>query len=201
LDARVFPNRTSPDKLELDADRVRGQIGATLERLRTKLTPRNIVGEMAEDVGVSDLTPRAFFDFAARRHPVPTVLVGLGLGVLAFSALRSNEKSGSGALHESFAALAQSARKHHQGPCGSQAGRFCPRCRGATIRWRGASKRRRGKGRGRIGLACARAGRGETADRVGGASTPHRRARDHLCQDPKIGSRLHRQNGAHRNAG
>jgi len=89
---------------------LRGEIGVTLDQLRTKLTPRNIVGEIAESNGVADLTPRSVFDFAARRHPVSTVLVGLGLGILAFSALRSSEKNGPGALRETLAALTQSAR-------------------------------------------------------------------------------------------
>jgi hypothetical protein len=90
---------------------VRGDIGATLEQLRTKLTPRNIVGEIAESAGVADLTPRSVFDFAAQRHPVSTVLVGLGLGMLALSALRSGDKNGPGALQETLSALTQSARK------------------------------------------------------------------------------------------
>jgi hypothetical protein len=111
LDARVA---SPPDELERQADRVRGQIGATLDQLRTKLTPRNIVGEIAEGGGLLNLTPRSFVDFAARRHPVSTVLVGVGLGVLAFSVLRSSEKSGRGVLRETLGALAQSARNSFQ---------------------------------------------------------------------------------------
>ena len=107
MDARV--TGTSADELERSADRLRGDIGATLERLRTKLTPRNVLAEIAEGAGVSDLNPRSFFDFAARRHPIPTVLVTLGLGALAVSALRSRG-SGPGALQATFSALTQSAR-------------------------------------------------------------------------------------------
>jgi hypothetical protein len=110
LDARVVSPNLSPDELQQDADRARRQIGSTLERLRIKLTPRNIISEIAEGTGVQDLTPRSVVDFAARRHPVSTVLVGLGLGVLAFSVLRSSEKAGPGALHQTFSSLAQSAR-------------------------------------------------------------------------------------------
>jgi len=110
MNARVIPSDLTPDELQQDADRVRRQIGSTLERLRTKLTPRNIVNEIAEGSGVGDVTPRSVVDFAARRHPVSTVLVGLGLGVLAFSVLRSSEKAGPGALHQTFSSLAQSAR-------------------------------------------------------------------------------------------
>src|SRR5271170_3383536 len=104
----------SSDELERQADRVRSQIGATVGRLRTKLTPRNIIGEIAEGSGLRDLTPRSFVDFAARRHPVSTVLVGLGLGVLAFSVLRSSEKSGPGTLRETLGTLTESARNSFQ---------------------------------------------------------------------------------------
>ena len=111
LDARMAsPPEMSPDELEREADRVRSQIGVTVSQLRTKLTPRNIIGEIAERGGLRDLTPRSFVDFAARRCPVSTVLVGLGLGVLAFFALRSSEKSGPGALRETLGVLTQSAR-------------------------------------------------------------------------------------------
>ena len=110
MDARVVFSNLSPDELEQDADRVRRQIGSTLGRLRERLTPRNIISEIAEGSGVRDVTPRSVVDFAARRHPVSTVLVGLGLGVLAFSVLRSSEKAGPGALHQTFSSLAQSAR-------------------------------------------------------------------------------------------
>lgn len=115
MDARVAsPPEMSPDECERQADRVRSQIGATLNQLRTKLTPRNIVDEIAEGSGLRDLTPRSFVDFAARRHPVSTVLVGLGLGVLAFSVLRSSEKSGAGGLRETLGALTQSVRNTFQ---------------------------------------------------------------------------------------
>jgi Protein of unknown function (DUF3618) len=110
LNARVIPSDLSPDELQQDADRVRRQIGSTLERLRTKLTPRNIISEITEGSGMGDVTPRSVVDFAARRHPVSTVLVGLGLGVLAFSVLKSSEKGGPGALQQTFSSLAQSAR-------------------------------------------------------------------------------------------
>jgi len=99
----------SPDELEVQANRVRDQMGATVEQLRAKLTPRNIVGEISERSGVRDLTPSSLFDFAARRHPVSTVLVGLGLGVLAFAAARSSKKAGPGVLRETLGALTHSA--------------------------------------------------------------------------------------------
>jgi hypothetical protein len=116
LDARVaFPPETSPDELERQANRVRSEIGATVDQLRMRLTPRNIAAEIAEGSGLRDLTPRSFVDFAARRHPVSTVLAGLGLGVLAFTVLRSSEKSGpGGALRDTLGALTQSARNSFQ---------------------------------------------------------------------------------------
>jgi len=64
VDARTV----SPDDLEARADRLRGEIGSTLDRLRVKLRPRNLASEVAERTGVSDSTPGAVLDFAARRH-------------------------------------------------------------------------------------------------------------------------------------
>jgi Protein of unknown function (DUF3618) len=102
----------SPDDLEARADRLRGEIGSTLDRLRVKLRPRNLASEVAERTGVNDITPGAVLDFAARQHPAATALVALGLGVWAFSIFRRPSKnSGSGAVRETLGALSQSAKK------------------------------------------------------------------------------------------
>ena len=183
MDARVA---SPPDELERQADRVRSQIGATLDQLRTKLTPRNIIGEIAEGSGLRDLTPRSFVDFAARRHPVSTVLVGVGLGVLAFSVLRSSEKSGRGVLRETLGALAQSARNSFQTHAAAKREDFV---RAAEAQLSAGAEQREGrcrKGGWGIGLPVARAARGETADRVGPPSAAHRRARNDFGESRKI---------------
>jgi hypothetical protein len=132
MNARVNPSNLSPDELQQDADRMRRQIGSTVERLRTRLTPRNIVSEIAEGAGMQDVTPRSVVDFAARRHPISTVLVGLGLGVLAFSVLKSS------ATPDFFLAGAIRAKFVQRSRRGQTRG-LRPRGRGAFDRRRGAA--------------------------------------------------------------
>ena len=101
----------SPDELEARADHVRGKLGATIDSLRQRLTPRNLVDEITDRSGVRQFAPSSMFDFAARRHPVTTVLVGLGAALLAFSAVKAGGKAGSGSIRETLDELSQSARQ------------------------------------------------------------------------------------------
>jgi hypothetical protein len=87
----------SPSELEADADRLRAELGVTIDRLRHQLTPSQLAEEWAESSGLKDMTPSKFLDFAARRHPLPTILAGAGLGFLAYAATRRRH-SGNGAL-------------------------------------------------------------------------------------------------------
>ncbi len=107
MDAEIM----SPAELELRADSLRGEIGSTLDRLRVRLRPRNIADEVAERSGVRDLTPSVVFNFAAKEHPVATALVGLGLGLWAFSMLRSSGKPGPGAMRQTISTLSQSTQR------------------------------------------------------------------------------------------
>jgi hypothetical protein len=87
----------SSSELEADADRLRAQLGVTIDRLRHQLAPSQLAEEWAESSGLKDMTPSKFLDLAARRHPLPTILAGAGLGFLAYAATRRRHR-GNGAL-------------------------------------------------------------------------------------------------------
>jgi hypothetical protein len=78
----------SPSELEADANRLSAGLGVTVDRLRHQLTPAHLLGEWAESSGLKAITPDKVFDLTARRHPVPTALVGAGLGILAYAIAR-----------------------------------------------------------------------------------------------------------------
>jgi len=102
----------SPDDYEEDADRVRAQLSSTWAQLRTNLVPSNLVDEIAQQSGLREVTPATLFDYGARRHPVPTMLFGLGIGLLAFSLARSRSRNGHDAqrsVRDAAGALARSA--------------------------------------------------------------------------------------------
>ena len=84
----------SPDELEDTADRLRRQIRATLGQLRVNVAPRNLAHEIVGRAGFSDASPRDVFDAVAKRHPLTSILLMLGMGAFAFSALRSRGKIG-----------------------------------------------------------------------------------------------------------
>ena len=102
----------SPDEYEEDANRIRARLSSTWGQLRTNVVPSNLVDEIAQASGLREMTPAAAFDFGARRHPVPTALIGFGLGLLAFSFARSRPGNGNeaqGSLRNTAGALARSA--------------------------------------------------------------------------------------------
>lgn len=106
-------NTLSPAKYEQDADRVRSDLNSTWAQLRTNLTPSNLMDEISQESGLHDVTPAAVFDFGARRHPVPTALIGLGIGLLAFALARSRSgggHGGEGSVRHAAGALARSAK-------------------------------------------------------------------------------------------
>jgi hypothetical protein len=112
MNARAEP--LSPDALEDRADGLRRQISATFGRLRFNLAPRNLVNEIAGRTGVSDASPREVFASVAKRHPTTTILVMLGVGVWALSAMRSRGKIGTGTIGNTIGALGQSGRTAFQ---------------------------------------------------------------------------------------
>jgi hypothetical protein len=73
---------------EDEANRLRARINATMRQLRSNLEPANIVEELKQSSGLDGVTPATALNFAMRRYPVPTLLVGLGIGVWAYSMIR-----------------------------------------------------------------------------------------------------------------
>jgi hypothetical protein len=100
----------SSSELEADADRLRAELGITIDRLRHQLTPSQLAEEWAESSGLKDMTPSKFLDFAARRHPLPTILAGAGLGFLAYAATRRRHR-GNGALDPAPSSLGDSSSR------------------------------------------------------------------------------------------
>jgi hypothetical protein len=88
--------RSSPSSssdYEAQANRLRAEMGLTIGELRSSLTPSNLASEAASRVGVSDLSWSSAFDFAGKRHPVPTAIIGLGLALWTLSAVRGRDKN------------------------------------------------------------------------------------------------------------
>jgi hypothetical protein len=112
MNAAVEP--ISAEALEDSADRLRRQIGTTLGRLRFNLAPRNLVSEITERTGLADVSPKEVFVSVTKRHPTTAILVMLGVGVWALSAMRSRGKLDTGTIGGSIGTLAQSGRTAFQ---------------------------------------------------------------------------------------
>jgi hypothetical protein len=101
---------------EAEANRLRAEIGSTIEELQYGLKPSNLASEAASRVGIADLSWGGVFDFASKRHPVPTAIIGLGLGLWILSAMRRRARTEGVAsltspLNETPASLVDSATK------------------------------------------------------------------------------------------
>ena len=86
-------NVSSSSDYEAQANRLRTEMGATIDQLRSSLTPSNLASEAASRVGVSDLSWSSAFDFAGKRHPIPTAIIGLGIALWTLSAVRGRARS------------------------------------------------------------------------------------------------------------
>ena len=112
-------SRSSPyssSDYEAQANRLRAEMGLTIDQLRSSLTPSNLASEAASRVGVSDLSWSGALDFAGKRHPVPTAIIGLGLALWTLSAVRGRGKGRTLAslkapLTESSSSLVDSATR------------------------------------------------------------------------------------------
>ena len=82
----------SSSDYEAQANRLRADMGSTIDQLRLNLTPSNLASEAASEaasrVGLADLSWSGALDFAGKRHPVPTAIVGLGIALWTLAALR-----------------------------------------------------------------------------------------------------------------
>jgi hypothetical protein len=87
-------NVATSDTYEAEANRLRAEIGASIDALRGRLTPSNMASEVASRAGIADLSWAGALDYASKRHPVPTAVIGFGIALWAISALRSRARRG-----------------------------------------------------------------------------------------------------------
>ena len=109
-------NLATSSEYEAEANRLRAQIGVTVGALRSGLTPSNLASEAASRVGMTDLSWGGAFDYASKRHPVPTAIIGLGVALWTMSAVRNRGRRDQLAgvtapLRDSSDSIVQSATK------------------------------------------------------------------------------------------
>ena len=109
-------NLATSSEYEAQANRLRAQIGARVDALQSELTPSNLASEAALRLGMADLSWSGAFDYASKRHPVPTAIIGLGLALWTMSAVRNRGRRDQLAvmtapLRDSSDSIVQSATK------------------------------------------------------------------------------------------
>jgi hypothetical protein len=112
----VAANLATSSEYEAEANRLRAQIGVTVGALLSGLTPANLASEAASRVGMVDLSWGGAFDYASKRHPVPTAIIGLGVALWTMSAVRNRDRRDQLAvvtapLRDSSDSIVQSATK------------------------------------------------------------------------------------------
>jgi Protein of unknown function (DUF3618) len=116
----VSANLPSSSDYEARARVLRAEMGATIDQLRVNLTPSNLASEAASGaasrVGLADLSWSGALEFAGKRHPVPTAVIGLGIALWTLAALRGQRRkdaiaSLSSPLAESSSSIVGSATK------------------------------------------------------------------------------------------
>ena len=85
-------NVSSSSVYEAEANRLGAQMGVTIDELQSNLTPSKLVSEAASRAGITDLSWSSAFDFAGKRHPVPTAIIGLGIALWTLSAARDRAR-------------------------------------------------------------------------------------------------------------
>jgi len=109
-------NVATSDAYEAEANRLRAEIGASVDALRRRLTPSNMASEAAARAGIADLSWAGALDYASKRHPVPTAVIGFGIALWAISALRKRARRENiadltGPLRESSESILDSATR------------------------------------------------------------------------------------------
>jgi len=101
------------DDYEAQANRLRSQMGRTVDELRSNLTPSKLASEAASRVGIKELSWRGAVDFASTHHPGPTAIAGFGVALWLLAAARKRSKEGAYGvtlpLRESSASLIDTA--------------------------------------------------------------------------------------------
>jgi hypothetical protein len=96
------------------ADLARANLAATVDQLRTNLGPGNLIDEVVRGSGWRDIDAANVLEFAAQRHPIPTLLIAVGAGFWVSSTLRSRTSANSehrGSVSATVAALASPAAR------------------------------------------------------------------------------------------
>ena len=101
---------------EAEANRLRAQIGAKIGVLRSNLTLSSIASEAASRVGIADLSWAGAFEYASKRRPVASAIVGLGIALWTMSAARNRARRGVGAaltanIRKSSGSIVESATR------------------------------------------------------------------------------------------
>ena len=109
-------NVSTSSEYEAEANRLRAQIAVTIGALQSGLTPSKVASEAASRAGLADLSWAGAFDYASKRHPVPTAIIGIGIALWAMSAVRSRARRGEVAsltspLRESSESIIDSATR------------------------------------------------------------------------------------------
>ena len=113
-------NLPSSSAYEAQAKALRAELGSTIDQLRFNLTPSNLASEAASEAasraGLANLSWSGALDYAGKRHPVPTAIIGLGIALWTLAALRGQRRrdtiaSLSAPLTESSSSLVDSAAK------------------------------------------------------------------------------------------
>jgi hypothetical protein len=112
----VPANLATSSEYEAEANRLRAQIRGTVGALRSGLTPTNLASEAASRVGIADVSWGGAFDYASKRHPIPTAIVGLGIALWTMSAVRNRGRRDhlaavAAPLRDSSDSIVQSATK------------------------------------------------------------------------------------------
>jgi hypothetical protein len=112
----VPANLATSSEYEAEANRLRAQIRGTVGALRSGLTPSNLATEAASRVGIADVSWGGAFDYASKRHPVPTAIIGLGFALWTMSAVRNRSRRDhlaavAAPLRDSSDSIVQSATK------------------------------------------------------------------------------------------
>ena len=109
-------NLATSSDYEAEANRLRAQIRGTAGVLRSGLTPSNLASEAASRAGIADVSWGGAFDYASKRHPIPTAIIGLGVALWTMSAVRNRGSRDhlavvSAPLRDSSDSIVQSATK------------------------------------------------------------------------------------------
>jgi hypothetical protein len=112
----VSANVSQSSDYEAQANRLRADMGSTIDQLRFNLTPSNLASEAASRVGLADLSWSGALGYAGKRHPVPTAIIGLGIALWTLASLRGQRRRDaiaglSSPLTESSSSLVDSATK------------------------------------------------------------------------------------------